>query len=433
MGTSIWKDGKLSCGDAKKLLLQLDYSVGADISPDELKAHLDTCPACRAEYEKLLSAHRLFCEAQPEVPALREAVLRRITDEKLEIAPKKPVRRHIPFGLIAAAILFAVCFSIYHIQSPGAAVKRSTDPSPMPQAGDLPALGETLSAGNGMSDAQTLQEKNDSKNLTDQTDSASPESDSSEESSSEKASDRTTVHLLYVPGSGANIPGAKNGGEETTFEAGTVLGTGSAGGQNSTLWTNQTAENAKKSLSLNTTQSTWMMLNYPVSNIFTFTQNAVDDNGSTFDIFPFLDESTLALLAAKPYPSAEKDTASTDSSAGTDANRGEAANDGGSDGFSDRGEDVADISVGIEPNGAAGAAEEADADADSDADAQAEAEALFERMSRRYPDRVSREAFDTVGGKVYRAFVAGLTDYESQYTEVGLFSFAASIVRSSSK
>lgn len=382
-------NSKLSCRDAKKRLIMLDYDEPV---PQDLQEHFDICPSCRKEYtdqkemHDLLRAYARECRASAP-KELSDSVMKRIRNEKVEIKKDNTAKRlRLPIGTIAAAAaVLAVYVGIYQSKLPISLFSDEKAYNAQSEGANEAQLFFVKSAG---SDA--LLEPDVTGDLYDAQDNTADSAAENEDADyriadaddlADDACGETSLPPMQSIMKSPNAPddaGSLLSGDETTQ-------INSAGSGES--------EDEKESKS--TTYSA------PIVPSTESTADGADDR--SLDGAEYSDDTAAA--KANGFTNDMCSLPKAENGTGDENKRG---GGGGSSG------------------GGASAGSNSGASANANAiDFETLAERQFEKLSEQYPDRISRELFDSIGAEKYLAFLSSLEDFDADYNAERFAAFAA--------
>ena len=152
--------------DTTHVTKKLPLWAGGDLARpemDRIQAHLDVCPACRAEAESYVEAMSWL--RQPPDPPFTQGervALRKETMEKIRMANSRPRKGALPWLLLAAALPVGILLYralekppggasaplIAHSQANGGTVVRASGELPLPGTEQTTAQQPQQSAGN---------------------------------------------------------------------------------------------------------------------------------------------------------------------------------------------------------------------------------------------------------------------------------------------
>ena len=382
-------NSKLSCRDAKKRLIMLDYDEPV---PQDLQEHFDTCPSCRKEYtdqkemHDLLRAYARACRASAP-KELSDSVMKRIRNEKVEIKKDNTAKRlRLPIGTIAAAAaVLAVYVGIYQSKLPISLFSDEKAYSAQSEGANEAQLFFVKSAG---SDA--LLEPDVTGDLYDAQDNTADSAAENEDADyriadadglADDACGETSLPPMQSIMKAPNAPddaGSLLSGDETTQ-------INSAG----------SAESEDEKESKNTTYSA------PIVPSTESTADGADDR--SLDGAEYSDDTVAA--KANGFTNDMCGLLKAENGTGDENKRG---GGGGSSG------------EGASAGSNSGASANANA-----IDFETLAERQFEKLSEQYPDRISRELFDSIGAEKYLAFLSSLEDFDADYNAERFAAFAA--------
>lgn len=382
-------NSKLSCRDAKKRLIMLDYDEPV---PQDLQEHLDTCPSCRKEYTDQKEMHDLLRayarECQASAPKeLSDSVMKRIRDEKVEIKKDNTAKRlRLPIGTIAAAAaVLAVYVGIYQSKLPISLFSDEKAYSAQSEGANEAQLFFVKSAG---SDA--LLEPDVTGNLYDAQDNTADSAAENEDADyriadadglADDACGETSLPPMQSIMKAPNAPD----------DAGSLL----SGDETTQINSAESGESEDEKESKNTTYS---------APIVPSTESAADGaEDRSLDGAEYSDDTAAA-----------KENGFTNDMCGllkAENGTGDENKRGGGGGSSGEG---------------ASAGSNSGASANANAiDFETLAERQFEKLSEQYPDRISRELFDSIGAEKYLAFLSSLEDFDADYNAERFAAFAA--------
>lgn len=382
-------NSKLSCRDAKKRLIMLDYDEPV---PQDLQEHFDTCPSCRKEYtdqkemHDLLRAYARECRASAP-KELSGSVMKRIRDEKVEIKKDDTAKRlRLPIGTIAAAAaVLAVYVGIYQSKLPISLFSDEKADSAQSEGVNETQLFYAKSVG-----GDALFEPDVTEDLYDAQDNTADSAAENEDADyriadadglADDACGETSLPPMQSIMKAPNAPddaGSLLSGDETTQ-------INSAG----------SGESEDEKESKNTTYSA------PIVPSTESTAVGADDR--SLDGAEYSDDTAAAEAngftnGMCSLPKAENETGDENKRGGGGGASGEVASAGSNSGAS------------------------ASANA---IDFETLAERQFEKLSEQYPDRISRELFDSIGAEKYLAFLSSLEDFDADYNAERFAAFAA--------
>lgn len=385
-------NSKLSCRDAKKRLIMLDYDEPV---PQDLQEHFDTCPSCRKEYtdqkemHDLLRAYARECRASAP-KELSDSVMKRIRNEKVEIKKDDTAKRlRLPIGTIAAAAaVLAVYVGIYQSKLPISLFSDEKAYSAQSEGANEAQLFFVKSAG---SDALLEPDvTDDSENLHDAQDNTADSAAENEDADyriadadglADDACGETSLPPMQSIMKAPNAPddaGSLLSGDETTQ-------INSAG----------SGESEDEKESKNTMYS---------APIVPSTESAADGaDDRSLDGAEYSDDTAAA--KANGFTNDMCGLLKAENGTGDENKRG---GGGGSSG--------GDASAGSNSGASANA---------NAIDFETLAERQFEKLSEQYPDRISRELFDSIGAEKYLAFLSSLEDFDADYNAERFAAFAA--------
>ena len=384
-------NSKLSCRDAKKRLIMLDYDEPV---PQDLQEHFDTCPSCRKEYtdqkemHDLLRAYARECRASAP-KELSDSVMKRIFNEKVEIKKDNTAKRlRLPIGTIAAAAaVLAVYVGIYQSKLPISLFSDEKAYSAQSEGANETQLFYAKSAGGDALFESDVTD--DSENLHDAQDNTADSAAENEDADyriadadglADDARGETSLPPMQSIMKAPNDPddaGSLLSGDETTQ-------INSAGSGES--------EDEKESKS--TTYS---------APIVPSTESAADGaEDRLLDGDEYSDDTAAA--KANGFTNDMCSLPKAENGTGDENKRG----GGGSSG------------EGASAGSNSGASANANA-----IDFETLAERQFEKLSEQYPDRISRELFDSIGAEKYLAFLSSLEDFDADYNAERFAAFAA--------
>ena len=380
-------NSKLSCRDAKKRLIMLDYDEPV---PQDLQEHLDTCPSCRKEYtdqkemHDLLRAYARECRASAP-KELSDSVMKRIRNEKVEIKKDNTAKRlRLPIGTIAAAAaVLAVYVGIYQSKLPISLFSDEKAYSAQSEGANEAQLFFVKSAG---SDA--LLEPDVTGDLYDAQDNTADSAAENEDADyriadglADDACGETSLPPMQSIMKAPNPP----------HDAGSLL----LGDETTPINTAESDESEDEKESKSTTYS---------APIVPSTESAADGaEDRSLDGAEYSDDTAAAKANGFTndmcgLPKAENGTGDENKRGGGGGSSGEGASAGSNSGAS------------------------ANANA---IDFETLAERQFEKLSEQYPDRISRELFDSIGAEKYLAFLSSLEDFDADYNAERFAAFAA--------
>ena len=385
-------NSKLSCRDAKKRLIMLDYDEPV---PQDLQEHFDTCPSCRKEYtdqkemHDLLRAYARECRASAP-KELSDSVMKRIRNEKVEIKKDNTAKRlRLPIGTIAAAAaVLAVYVGIYQSKLPISLFSDEKAYSAQSEGANETQLFYAKSAGG---DALFESDVTDgSKNLHDAQDNTADSAAENEDAdyriadADGLADDSCGETSLPPMQSIMKAPNAPD-------DAGSLL----SGDETTQINSAGSGESEDEKESKNTTYSA------PIVPSTESTADGAEDRSLDGDEY----SDDTAAAKANGFTNDMCGLLKAENGTGDENKRG---GGGGSSG------------------GGASAESNSGASANANAiDFETLAERQFEKLSEQYPDRISRELFDSIGAEKYLAFLSSLEDFDADYNAERFAAFAA--------
>lgn len=385
-------NSKLSCRDAKKRLIMLDYDEPV---PQDLQEHFDTCPSCRKEYtdqkemHDLLRAYARECRASAP-KELSDSVMKRIRNEKVEIKKDNTAKRlRLPIGTIAAAAaVLAVYVGIYQSKLPISLFSDEKAYSAQSEGANETQLFYAKSAGDDALFESDVTD--DSENLHDAQDNTADSAAENEDAdyriadADDLADDACGETSLPPMQSIMKAPNAPD-------DAGSLL----SGDETTQINSAGSGESEDEKESKSTTYSA------PIVPSTESTADGADDR--SLDGAEYSDDTTAAKANGFTndmcsLPKAENGTGDENKRGGGGGSSGEVASAGSNSGAS------------------------ASANA---IDFETLAERQFEKLSEQYPDRISRELFDSIGAEKYLAFLSSLEDFDADYNAERFAAFAA--------
>ena len=384
-------NSKLSCRDAKKRLIMLDYDEPV---PQDLQEHFDTCPSCRKEYtdqkemHDLLRAYARACRASAP-KELSDSVMKRIRNEKVEIKKDDTAKRlRLPIGTIAAAAaVLAVYVGIYQSKLPISLFSDEKAYSAQSEGANETQLFYAKSAG-----GDALFEPDVTEDLYDAQDNTADSAAENEDADyriadadglADDACGETSLPPMQSIMKAPNAPddvGSLLSGDETTQ-----------------INSAESGESEDEKKSKNTTYSA------PIVPSTESTAVGADDR--SLDGAEYSDDTVAA--KANGFTNGMCSLPKAENGTGDDNKRG---GGGGSSG------------EGTSAGSNSGASANANANA---IDFETLAERQFEKLSEQYPDRISRELFDSIGAEKYLAFLSSLEDFDADYNAERFAAFAA--------
>lgn len=380
-------NSKLSCRDAKKRLIMLDYDEPV---PQDLQEHFDTCPSCRKEYtdqkemHDLLRAYARACRASAP-KELSGSVMKRIRDEKVEIKKDDTAKRlRLPIGTIAAAAaVLAVYVGIYQSKLPISLFSDEKADSAQSEGVNETQLFYAKSAGgDALFEPDVTEDLYDAQDNT--ADSAAENEDADyriadADSLADDACGETSLPPMQSIMKAPNAPD----------DAGSLL----SGDETTQINSAESGESEDEKESRNTTYSA------PIVSSTESTAVGADDR--SLDGAEYSDDTAVAKANGFTndmcgLPKAENGTGDENKRGGGGGSSGEGASAGSNSG--------------------------ANANA---IDFETLAERQFEKLSEQYPDRISRELFDSIGAEKYLAFLSSLEDFDADYNAERFAAFAA--------
>lgn len=385
-------NSKLSCRDAKKRLIMLDYDEPV---PQDLQEHFDTCPSCRKEYtdqkemHDLLRAYARECRASAP-KELSDSVMKRIRNEKVEIKKDNTAKRlRLPIGTIAAAAaVLAVYVGIYQSKLPISLFSDEKAYSAQSEGANEAQLFFVKSAG---SDALLEPDvTDDSENPHDAQDNTADSAAENEDADyriadadglADDACGETSLPPMQSIMKGPNTPD----------DAGSLL----SGDETTQINSAESGESEDEKESKSTTYSA------PIVPSTESTADGADDR--SLDGAEYSDDTVAA--KANGFTNDMCGLLKAENGTGDENKRG------GGGGASSEG---------------ASAGSNSGANANANAiDFETLAERQFEKLSEQYPDRISRELFDSIGAEKYLAFLSSLEDFDADYSAERFAAFAA--------
>lgn len=385
-------NSKLSCRDAKKRLIMLDYDEPV---PQDLQEHFDTCLSCRKEYtdqkemHDLLRAYARECRASAP-KELSDSVMKRIRNEKVEIKKDNTAKRlRLPIGTIAAAAaVLAVYVGIYQSKLPISLFSDEKAYSAQSEGANETQLFYAKSAGDDALFESDVTD--DSENLHDAQDNTADSAAENEDAdyriadADDLADDACGETSLPPMQSIMKAPNAPD-------DAGSLL----SGDETTQINSAGSGESEDEKESKSTTYSA------PIVPSTESTADGADDR--SLDGAEYSDDTTAAKANGFTndmcsLPKAENGTGDENKRGGGGGSSGEVASAGSNSGAS------------------------ASANA---IDFETLAERQFEKLSEQYPDRISRELFDSIGAEKYLAFLSSLEDFDADYNAERFAAFAA--------
>ncbi len=385
-------NSKLSCRDAKKRLIMLDYDEPV---PQDLQEHLDTCPSCRKEYadqkemHDLLRAYARECRA-PAPKELSDSVMKRIRNEKVEIKKDNTAKRlRLPIGTIAAAAaVLAVYVGIYQSKLPISLFSDEKAYSAQSEGANEAQLFFVKSAG---SDALLEPDvTDDSENLHDAQENTADSAAENEDADyriadadglADDACGETSLPPMQSIMKAPNAPD----------DAGSLL----SGDETTQINSAESGESEDEKESKNT------MYSAPIVPSAESTADGAEDR--SLDGAEYSDDTAAA--KANGFTNDMCGLLKAENGTGDENKRG-----GG----------------GGPSGGGASAGSNSGASANANAiDFETLAERQFEKLSEQYPDRISRELFDSIGAEKYLAFLSSLEDFDADYNAERFAAFAA--------
>ena len=380
-------NSKLSCRDAKKRLIMLDYDEPV---PQDLQEHLDTCPSCRKEYtdqkemHDLLRAYARECRASAP-KELSDSVMKRIRNEKVEIKKDNTAKRlRLPIGTIAAAAaVLAVYVGIYQSKLPISLFSDEKAYSAQSEGANEAQLFFVKSAGSdALLEPDVTGDLYDAQDNT--ADSAAENEDADYRIADGLADDACGETSLPPMQSIMKAPNAPD-------DAGSLL----LGDETTQIISAESDESEDEKESKSTTYS---------APIVPSTESAADGaDDRSLDGAEYSDDTAAAKANGFTndmcgLPKAENGTGDENKRGGGGGSSGEGASAGSNSGAS------------------------ANANA---IDFETLAERQFEKLSEQYPDRISRELFDSIGAEKYLAFLSSLENFDADYNAERFAAFAA--------
>ena len=384
-------NSKLSCRDAKKRLIMLDYDEPV---PQDLQEHFDTCPSCRKEYtdqkemHDLLRAYARACRASAP-KELSDSVMKRIRNEKVEIKKDDTAKRlRLPIGTIAAAAaVLAVYVGIYQSKLPISLFSDEKADSAQSEGVNETQLFYAKSAGgDALFEPDVTEDLYDAQDNTADSAAENEDADYRIADADSLADDACGETSLPPMQSIMKAPNAPDG-------AGSLL----SGDETTQINSAGSGESEDEKESKNTTYSA------PIVPSTESTADGADDR--SLDGAEYSDDTVAAKANGFTndmcsLPKAENGTGDENKSGG-----GGGSSDGGTSAGSNSG---------------------ANASANANAiDFETLAERQFEKLSEQYPDRISRELFDSIGAEKYLAFLSSLEDFDADYNAERFAAFAA--------
>ena len=364
---------KESCEDIREKLCLLNDTQSV---PQELQQHLDNCPACRKEYEAQKRLYGFIRDPAPEVPKLSDKVMTRIREEKLEIKPDDmPRRLRLPLGTIAAAVaVLTVYVSVYYSKLPLAAFQQDTKTADIEMNESTPMLfsKSTDFSGTIAADTDSQIDSEESDELYDSV-AESPANgvkiDSENGTTQTREAESDGLPTDFIPQFSLSVRGdayEDNDTNEYQTENGLTQNNGVIDG----LTTKDEGGDAA-----------------PYSEEI----DAIGANGAG-SMTNGAEQSDGNANVVEPG-NAQNESKHRDEASG---GGGGSSGGGGSNGLPVQNETVSESS----------------------------ANARFESLSEQYPDRIDRATFESVGAECYLAFVAAITDFETEYTADNLQRFS---------
>lgn len=384
-------NSKLSCRDAKKRLIMLDYDEPV---PQDLQEHFDTCPSCRKEYtdqkemHDLLRAYARACRASAP-KELSGSVMKRIRDEKVEIKKDDTAKRlRLPIGTIAAAAaVLAVYVGIYQSKLPISLFSDEKADSAQSEGVNETQLFYAKSAGgDALFEPDVTEDLYDAQDNTADSAAENEDADYRIADADGLADDACGETSLPPMQSIMKAPNAPD-------DADSLL----SGDETTQINSAESGESEDEKKSKNTTYSA------PIVPSTESTAVGADDR--SLDGAEYSDDTAAAEAngftnGMCSLPKAENET-------------GDENKRGGGGGSSDGGT-------------SAGSNSGANASANANAiDFETLAERQFEKLSEQYPNRISRELFDSIGAEKYLAFLSSLEDFDADYSAERFAAFAA--------
>ena len=380
-------NSKLSCRDAKKRLIMLDYDEPV---PQDLQEHLDTCPSCRKEYtdqkemHDLLRAYARECRASAP-KELSDSVMKRIRNEKVEIKKDNTAKRlRLPIGTIAAAAaVLAVYVGIYQSKLPISLFSDEKAYSAQSEGANEAQLFFVKSAGSdALLEPDVTGDLYDAQDNT--ADSAAENEDADYRIADGLADDACGETSLPPMQSIMKAPNAPD-------DAGSLL----LGDETTQINSAESDESEDEKESKSTTYS---------APIVPSTESAADGaDDRSLDGAEYSDDTAAA--KANGFTNDTCGLLKAENGTGDENKRG---GGGGSSG------------EGASAGSNSGASANANA-----IDFETLAERQFEKLSEQYPDRISRELFDSIGAEKYLAFLSSLEDFDADYNAERFAAFAA--------
>lgn len=380
-------NSKLSCRDAKKRLIMLDYDEPV---PQDLQEHFDICPSCRKEYtdqkemHDLLRAYARACRASAP-KELSDSVMKRIRNEKVEIKKDDTAKRlRLPIGTIAAAAaVLAVYVGIYQSKLPISLFSDEKADSAQSEGVNETQLFYAKSAG-----GDALFEPDVTEDLYDAQDNTADSAAENEDADyriadADSLADDTCGETSLPPmQSIMKAPNAPDG-------AGSLL----SGDETTQINSAESGESEDEKESKNTTYSA------PIVPSTESTAVGADDR--SLDGAEYSDDTVAAKANGFTndmcsLPKAENGTGDENKSGGGGGSSGGGASAGSNSGASANAIDFETL-----------------------------AERQFEKLSEQYPNRISRELFDSIGAEKYLAFLSSLEDFDADYNAERFAAFAA--------
>ncbi len=385
-------NSKLSCRDAKKRLIMLDYDEPV---PQDLQEHFDTCPSCRKEYtdqkemHDLLRAYARECRASAP-KELSDSVMKRIRNEKVEIKKDNTAKRlRLPIGTIAAAAaVLAVYVGIYQSKLPISLFSdEKADSAQSEDVNETQLFYMKSAGGDALFESDVT---DDSENLHD-----------AQDNTADSASENEDADYRIADADGLaddacgeiSLPPMQSimKGPNTPDDAGSLL----SGDETTQINSAESGESEDEKESKSTTYFA------PIVPSTESTADGADDR--SLDGAEYSDDTVAAKANGFTndmcsLPKAENGTGDENKRGGGGGSSGEGASAGSNSGAS------------------------ASANA---IDFETLAERQFEKLSEQYPDRISRELFDSIGAEKYLAFLSSLEDFDADYNAERFAAFAA--------
>ncbi len=407
-------NSKLSCRDAKKRLIMLDYDEPV---PQDLQEHFDTCPSCRKEYtdqkemHDLLRAYARACRASAP-KELSDSVMKRIRDEKVEIKKDDTAKRlRLPIGTIAAAAaVLAVYVGVYQSKLPISLFSdEKANGTQSEDVNETQLFYAKSAGGDALFEPDVTEDSGDSYDAQDNTaDSSSKNEDADyyivdtdglSDGTCDDAPFSLRQSVMKAPSAPDNTGSLSSGGETPQIDS----AESAVNGSENTTYSAPVEPNAESTA-----------YNFEADDRSLGGEEYSD--GAQTDGITSGDSNGICGL---PKAESEGEGASeSESETVTEYGNGDGDENKRAGGGSSGG------SGGGSSGGGASAGSNSGANANA-IDFETLAERQFEKLSEQYPDRISRELFDSIGAEKYLAFLSSLEDFDADYNAERFAAFAA--------